>query len=87
MQMKQVATAVFNDKSTETARAEALRVFVDKGADYWDSAVHRILPAVFAELRKPLYEGVTFDSTAWTAAAEVLEMEIEHAIATKQSEG
>ena len=55
-------------------------------ADYWDSAVHRLLPVVFAELRKPLYEGVTFDDTAWTAAAEVLDMEIQHAIDTKNAQ-
>ena len=85
MQMKQVAIAVFNDRSTEPARTAALQVFIDKGADYWDSAVHRILPAVFAELRKPIYEGIAFDDTAWTAAAEVLEMEIQYAIDKKQA--
>lgn len=86
MEMKQIAAAVFNDRTTEAARADALRLFIDKGADYWDSAVRLLLPAVFAELRKPLYEGVTFDSTAWTAAAEVLDMEIQHAIDTKNAQ-
>jgi hypothetical protein len=86
MEMKQVAAAVFNDRTTESARADALRLFVDKGADYWDSAVHLLLPVVFAELRKPLYEGVTFEDTAWTAAAEVLDMEIQHAIDTKAAQ-
>jgi hypothetical protein len=86
MQMKQIAAAVFNDQSTEPARAAALRHFIDKGADYWDSAVHLLLPTVFAELKKPIYEGVEFDDTAWTAAAEVLEMEIQHAIDTKNAQ-
>ena len=86
MEMKQVAAAVFNDQTTEAARANALRLFIDRGADYWDSAVHLLLPVVFAELRKPLYEGVTFNDTAWTAAAEVLDMEIQHAIDTKNAQ-
>jgi hypothetical protein len=80
MEMRQVAVAVFNDRTTEAARAAALAVFVDKGADYWDAAVHRLLPVVFAELRKPIYSGAEFDATAWTAAADVLEMELQHAI-------
>jgi hypothetical protein len=42
--------------------------------------VHRLLPVVFAELRKPIYSGAEFDATAWTAAADVLEMELQHAI-------
>lgn len=86
MEMKQVAAAVFNDRTTETARADALRLFIDKGADYWVSAVHLLLPAVFAELKKPMYEGVTFNDSAWTAAAEVLDMEIQHAIDTKNAQ-
>jgi len=80
MQMQQVAVAIFNDRATEEARAKALALFIERGADYWDSAVHLLLPTVYAELRKPVYEGVSFDDTAWTAAAEVLEMAIQHAI-------
>lgn len=83
MQMKQIAVAVFNDRTTEPARAKALALFVEKGADYWDGAVHLLLPTVFAELRKPIYEGASFDDTAWTAAAEVLDMTIQHAIDAK----
>ena len=75
----------FNDKSTEVARADALSVFMEKGATYWDSAVHRLLNVVFEELRKPIYVGVKFDDTAWYAAAEVLEMELQHAIDTMNS--
>lgn len=79
--MKQVAAAVFNDQTTEAARADALAYFA-AGAD-WDAAVHRLLPTIFAELKKPLYAGVTFDGTAWTAAAETLEMQYRHALDTK----
>ncbi len=86
MNMEQVAAAVFNDRTTEAARADALKLFIDKGADYWTSAVHRLLPVVFAELRKPLYEGVTFNDTAWTAAAMVLDMELQNAIDTKAAQ-
>jgi len=81
MQMHQVAVAVFNDRTTEGAREKALALFIDKG--FWDSAVHLLLPAVFAELRKPIYAGASFDDTAWTAAAEVLDMTIQHAIDAK----
>ncbi len=83
MQMHQVAAAVFNDPATEPARKKALDWFVEKGADYWDSAVQLLLPTVFAELRKPIYEGVSFDDTAWTGAANVLDMTIQHAIDSK----
>ena len=83
MKMQQIATAIFNDQTTEAARADALRHFAN-GAN-WDAAVHRLLPTVFAELKKPIYAGVTFDATAWTAAAEVLEMQFQHAIDTKNA--
>lgn len=85
MKMQQVAVAVFNDRATEPARAEALAHFA-AGAS-WDGAVQRLLPAVFAELKKPIYAGVEFDATAWTAAAEVLEMEAQHAIDARELEG
>jgi len=81
MEMKQVAIAVFNDQTTEAARADALAHFV-AGAN-WDAAVHQLLPTIFAELRKPIYAGVTFDETAWTAAAEALEMQYQHALDAK----
>jgi hypothetical protein len=81
MRMQQVAVAVFNDRTTEPARAAALAAFT-AGAT-WDGAVQRLLPAVFAELRKPIYTGVQFDDTAWTAAAELLELELQHAIDTR----
>jgi hypothetical protein len=83
MRMQQVAVAVFNDRTTEPARAAALAAFT-AGAT-WDGAVQRLLPAVFAELRKPIYTGVQFDATAWTAAAELLELELQHAIDTRHA--
>ena len=85
MRMQQVAVAVFNDRTTETARADALAHFA-AGAS-WDGAVQRLLPAVFAELKKPIYAGVEFDATAWTAAAELLELEIAQATAARELEG
>lgn len=85
MRMQQVAVAVFNDRATETARAAALAAFV-AGAD-WGAAVHRLLPVVFAELKKPIYAGVQFDAPAWSAAAEVLEMEYQHALDDDVPEG
>ena len=83
MRMHQIAQAVFNDRATEPARAAALADFVERG--HWDGAVQRLLPAVFAELRKPIYTGAEFDATAWTAAADVLELEIQHAIACREA--
>jgi hypothetical protein len=35
-------------------------------------------------MKKPIYAGVQFDGTAWQAAAQILEAEIDHAIAAKQ---
>jgi len=83
MKMQQVAAAVFNDRTTETARAAALAAFA--AGDTWDGAVHRLLLPVYAELKKPIYEGVQFDATAWTAAAEILGLEIQHAIAARHA--
>jgi len=81
MDMMQVALAVFNGQSTETARSKALAHFAN-GAE-WDGAVQTLLPTVFAELKKPIYEGVAFDDTAWTAAAHVLDLQVQYAIDCK----
>lgn len=81
MRMHQIAVAVFNDRATESARAAALAAFA-AGAE-WDGAVLRLLPTVFAELKKPIYAGVEFDATAWTAAAEVLDMQLQHELYAK----
>jgi hypothetical protein len=74
------AETIFRDPATAAARAAALAWFVDRGANYWDSAVHLLLPAVFAHLRQ-----TPADTPAWTIAAQVLDMEIDHAIKTKES--
>jgi len=80
--MEQVAMAVVNDASTQQARAIALAAWIS-GKD--DAAVHCLLPTVFAELRKPIYEGVEFDDTAWTAARMVLDYDIDNAIADREN--
>ena len=84
MKIEQIAQAVLHDPTTSEARARGLQTFIDKGADHWTAAVHWILPAVYAEMKKPIYEGVQFEGTAWEAAAEILETEIDQAIAAKQ---
>jgi len=78
--MKQIAMAVVNDPTTEQARAIALATWI-AGRD--DGAVHCLLPTVFAELRKPIYEGVSFDDGPWAAARMVLDYDIDHAIAER----
>jgi hypothetical protein len=55
------------------------------GIDHVLFLVSLLLPAVFAELRKPIYTEVQFDDTAWTAAAELLELELQHAIDTRHA--
>lgn len=81
MKMQQIATAILNDRTTETERAKALAFFANGGDMH--TAVHMLLPVVFAELKKPIYAGVTFDDTSWTAAAHVLDMDIQSAIDAK----
>ena len=82
MKMEQIAMAVVNDKTTEQIRAYALAKWIE-GLE--TAAVHAILPAVFAELRKQIYEGVSFEEGAgsWTAARAVLDYEINRAIAER----
>lgn len=77
MEMQQVAMAVVNDRTTEQVRAQALAKWIE-GHD--TAAVHMLLPMVFAELRKPLYEGVTFDQGSWAAARAVLDYDIDNAV-------
>lgn len=85
MDIQQLALAVVNDRTTEAARSRALEVFIEKGADHWDAAVHWLLPAVILERRKPIYEGVQFSGSPWQAASAVLEMEIQRAIDERES--
>lgn len=82
MKMEQIAMAIVNDAATQQARAIALATWIS-GKD--DGAVHCLLPTVFAELRKPIYEGVSFEEgTAWTAARMVLDYDIDNAIAERE---
>ena len=86
MHINQLAQAVINDRSTEGARAHALAVFLmtSRGA-----ATLSLLLSVYAELDKPIYDGVTFtndqgEETAccgWEAADIVLQSEIDRALA------
>lgn len=81
MQIEQIAMAVVNDQATEQARLIALASWI-AGKD--DGAVHCLLPTVFAELRKPIYQGIELDGTAWQAAARVLEWQIDNALAERE---
>jgi hypothetical protein len=80
----QIALAIINDRSTTAARRAALDHFIS-GADY-HQAVHRLLPLVIAELKKPIYGGMgPFTNMLWAAAAEVLEDEIARARAEREA--
>jgi hypothetical protein len=81
MQIEQVAMAVVNDPDTEQTRLAALATWL-AGRD--SAAVHMLLVPVFAELRKPIYEGVQFDGSSWQAAARVLNWHIDCAIAERE---
>lgn len=78
MNAEQIAQAVINDRSTTAARQAALDLFIS-GADY-PQAVHRLLPLVISEIKKPIYQGMgPFTDMLWPAAAEILEDEITRA--------
>ena len=81
MNAVQIAAAVYNDRTTEPARLAALAAFA-AGAD-WDAAVHTLLPTIITEVKKPIYEGMLVSGLIWSAAAETLEMQLEHSIACK----
>jgi hypothetical protein len=77
MNASQIAQAVISDRNTETARRAALDHFI-QGAS-WDASVHRLLPVVIAEIKKPHYEGAgPFSELFWPAAAEVLDWELNY---------
>ena len=83
MNAGQIALAIINDRSTTAARQAALAYFVS-GADY-SQAVHRLLPLVIAEIKKPIYQGMgPFTDMLWPAAAEILEDEIARARAERE---
>jgi hypothetical protein len=75
MQMKQIAIAVFNDPSTQVEQKKAYFYWLNEG--HRTGALLQLLPVIFAELRKPIYEGASFDSSPWEAAAELLDSHIE----------
>lgn len=77
MKPSEIAQAVISDRATEAARHLARDAFV-QGAS-WDAAVHRLLPLVIAEIKKPIYQGAgPFSGLLWPAAADVLEFELDY---------
>ena len=77
MHISQIALAVINDRQTEKARALALAGFLLHGDR--TRAAHQLMPAIIAEMKKPLYEGADIAGDAATAAATCLELIICHA--------
>lgn len=77
MNIEQIAQAILNDRATEQTRANALDIWI---AGRETAAVHKLLPTVFAEMRKPIYDGVEFSDSSWVAAASILNHEIDRAI-------
>lgn len=83
MHIEQLAMAVIHDPTTQQARARALAIFLmtTRGA-----AVLSLMLAVYAELDKPIYDGVTFTNDreepaeCWEAADMVLQSEIDRAL-------
>lgn len=78
MHISQIAHAVFNDKKTEKARALALAGFLSHGDRA--RAAHQLMPAIVAEMKKPIYEGADIAGDAATAAATCLDLIICHAV-------
>ena len=75
MQMKQIALAVFNDQTTQEKQKQAFSYWLNEGHE--TGALLQLLPIIFAELKKPIYDGVSFDDSPWTAAAELLEFHVQ----------
>ena len=76
MKTTEIAQAVINDRATEATRHKARDAFI-QGAT-WDAAVHSLLPLVFYEIKKPIYEGAgPFIEKLWPAAADILDFELE----------
>ena len=75
MQMKQVAVAVFNDSTTQEKQKQAFLYWLNEGHE--TGALLQLLSIIFAELKKPIYEGISFDDSPWSAAAELLEFHIQ----------
>jgi hypothetical protein len=83
MHISQLALAVIHDPSTEEARARAFRLSLMTSGP---AAVLTIMPAVYAELDKPIYDGVTFTNdkgehaSCWEAGEIILQAEIDRAM-------
>lgn len=78
MNSNQLAQAIINDRSTAAARQSALDCFI--GGEDYPHTVHRLLPLVIAEIKKPIYEGMgPFADMLWPAAAAILDDEIARA--------
>jgi len=82
MQMKQIALAIFNDLATQEKQKQAFLYWLNERHE--TGALLHFLPIVFAELKKPIYEGVSFDDSPWTAAAELLNFHIEHELEKRE---
>lgn len=84
MHISQLALAVIHDRSTEEDRARAFRLFLMTSRT---AAVLTLMPAVYAELDKPIYDGVTFtndkgeEAACWEAGDIILQTEIDRAMA------
>jgi hypothetical protein len=83
MHISQLALAVIHDRSTEDDRARAFRLSLMTSRP---AAVLTLMPAVYAELDKPIYDGVTFtndkgeDASCWEAGEIILQAEIDRAM-------
>jgi hypothetical protein len=83
MHIEQLALAVIHDPTTQGARAKALALFLMTTRN---AAVLSLMQSVYAELDKPIYEGVTFTddqgepAECWAAADMVLQSEIDRAL-------
>lgn len=84
MHIQQLALAVMHDRTTEDERARAVRLSLMTSRA---AAVLTLMPAVYAELEKPIYDGVTFtddegqQASCWEAGEIILQAEIDRAMA------
>jgi len=85
MKIEQVAHAVFNDRETEKVRSLALAEFLSHGDR--TRAIHKLMPVIVAEIKKPVYEGVDFSGDAMTGAAICFALQLSHAVDLLRGEG
>lgn len=83
MHISQLALAVIHDRSTEDDRARAFRLSLMTSRA---AAVLTLMPAVYAELDKPIYDGVTFtddegqQASCWEAGEIILQAQIDRSM-------